>query len=164
MATSDTNQETAVKKKGSKKILWIALALLLALGGGGGAVWYLKFSQTDKDTAAHDKAPAVSHATPIFLQMDPYTVNLKPDGQFLQATFTLQMETEEEAAKVRMYMPQIRSRMLLMLSNKTVEELSTVEGKKMLITQIVALVEEPYQVGFGHTKVANVFITSFVIQ
>ena len=74
------------------------------------------------------------------------------------------MLAEAEATKVKMYMPQVRSRILFLLSNKTAEEISTVEGKKVLGEQIAALVAEPYQPGLGQTKISNVFFTSFVIQ
>jgi len=149
--------------KGSKKKMLMIIVLLLALVGGGLA-WYFMIFNANKAGDSHEKVKAASHTAPIFLQMDPYTVNLKPDGQFLQATFTLQIETEEEVVKIKMFMPQIRSRLLLMLSNKTVEELSTLEGKKLLSEQIEALVEEPYEAGLEHTKISNVFFTSFVIQ
>ncbi len=169
MATADPKKNSsdadpaADAPKSSKKKMLIIIVLLLALVGGG-LVWYFMFFNAHKEDNSHDKAKVVAHTAPIFLQMDPYTVNLKPDGQFLQATFTLQIETEAEVLKIKMFMPQIRSRLLLMLSNKTVEELSSLEGKKILGEEIEALVEEPFEEGLEHTKVSNVFFTSFVIQ
>jgi flagellar FliL protein len=170
MATADTKKNSIdadqaadpPKRLKNKKLIFIIL--LLALIGGGGSVWYFMFFKAHKEDGAHEKAKVVVHIAPIFLQMDPYTVNLKPDGQFLQATFTLQIETEAEVLKIKMFMPQIRSRLLLMLSNKTVEELSSLEGKKILGKEIEALVEEPFEKGLEHSKVSNVFFTSFVIQ
>jgi len=106
----------------------------------------------------------VATIAPIFFPMESFTVNLKPDGQFLQATFTLQIETEEEILKIKMFLPQIRSRLLLMLSNKTVEELSSIEGKKILGQEIEALMKEPFKEGLASAKVSNVLFTSFVIQ
>jgi len=161
--STDTDPLVDPSKSSKKKMLIIIIVLLLALIGGG-LVWYFMFFNAPKEDSSHEKAKVVSHSAPIFLQMDSYTVNLKPDGQFLQATFTLQIETEAEALKIKMFMPQIRSRLLLMLSNKTVEELSSLEGKKKLGEEIEALVEEPFEKGLEHTKVSNVFFTSFVIQ
>ncbi len=169
MATADPKKispdtDTAADQpKSSKKKKLMIIVLLLALIGGGLA-WYFMVFNANKAGDSHEKVKTTVHTTPIFLQMDPYTVNLKPDGQFLQATFTLQIETEAEVLKIKMFMPQIRSRLLLMLSNKTVEELSSLEGKKILGEEIEALVEEPYETGLEHTKVSNVFFTSFVIQ
>jgi flagellar FliL protein len=169
MATADPKtispdtDPAAAPPKGSKKKMLIIIVLLLALIGGG-LVWYFMFFKAHQEDDSHEKAKVVVHTAPIFLQMDPYTVNLKPDGQFLQATFTLQIETEAEVLKIKMFMPQIRSRLLLMLSNKTVEELSSLEGKRILGEEIEALVEEPFEEGLEHTKISNVFFTSFVIQ
>jgi flagellar FliL protein len=119
MATADPKKNSsdadpaADAPKSSKKKMLIIIVLLLTLVGGG-LVWYFMFFNAHKEDA-HEKAKVVAHTVPIFLQMDPYTVNLQPDGQFLHATFTLQIETEAEVLKIKMFMPQIRSRLLLML-------------------------------------------------
>jgi flagellar FliL protein len=168
MATADpketsTDADPVVDPPQSAKKKILIILVLMALIGGG-LVWYFMFFNAHQEGDSRGKAKVVKHIAPIFLQMDTYTVNLKPDGQFLQATFTLQIETEAEVLKIKTFMPQIRSRLLLMLSNKTVEELSSLEGKKILSEQIEALVEEPFAEGLEQTKVSNVFFTSFVIQ
>jgi flagellar FliL protein len=168
MATADpkknsTDADPVVDPPQSAKKKILIVIVLLALIGGG-LVWYFMFFNAHQEGDSREKSKVVKHIAPIFLQMDTYTVNLKPDGQFLQATFTLQIETEAEVLKIKMFMPQIRSRLLLMLSNKTVEELSSLEGKKILSEQIEALVEEPFSEGLEQTRVSNVFFTSFVIQ
>ena len=169
MATADPKKNSIAEdpvvelpKRSKKKLLMIVILFLALIVGG--LVWYFKFFNAKKDGDAQEKAKIAADVAPIFFQMDPFTVNLKPDGQFLQATFTLQIETEEEIPKIKMFLPQIRSRLLLMLSNKTVEELSSLEGKKILGQEIEALIKEPFKEGLASTKVSNVLFTSFVIQ
>lgn len=146
----------------SKKKLLLMLALIMLLLGGTSA-WLLmphKAAQKEAEKLSA-KAPV---GPPLFVVMDPFTVNLQPDGQFLQATFTLQMSNQDESNTIKMYMPQVRSRLLLMLSNKNVTELSSVEGKTQLGNEIAGLIELPFSSGVKPVKVSNVFFTSFVIQ
>jgi flagellar FliL protein len=150
--------------KKSKKKLFLILAVLLLLGAGGGAAWYFLLHKAEDPKGEAHKVEAPHAGPPVFVVMDPFTVNLQPDGQFLQATFTLQMLNPEESNNIKVYMPQVRSRLLLMLSNKSVTDLSSVEGKNSLATEIAALIEQPFAEGVKPVKVSNVFFTSFVIQ
>lgn len=156
------------EKKSNSKMIIIIVSVTLLLGGAGGA--YFFFS---KPAPAHvgEGAPEgeveakhEEHKPPVFVELEPFTVNLQPDGQFLQATFNLQVEDEKVAEEIKLYTPQIRSRLLLMLSNKTGEELSKQEGKTTLVTEMKELVEQPFSKGAKPVKIDNVFITSFVIQ
>lgn len=156
------------EKKSNSKMIIIILSVTLLLGGAGGAYFFLS-----KPAPAHAgegapegevEAKHEEHKPPVFVELEPFTVNLQPDGQFLQATFNLQVEDEKVAEEIKLYTPQIRSRLLLMLSNKTGEELSKQEGKKTLVTEMKELIEQPFSKGAKPVKIDNVFITSFVIQ
>ena len=147
---------------GSKKKWILILALLLALGAGL-AAWFL-LSPKAEGKESSGKTELSATAAPVFIVLDAFTVNLQPDGQFLQATFTVQMASQDDTNNIKAYMPQVRSRLLLMLSNKTVAELSTVEGKTKLVAEVASLIEQPFAPKLKPVKVSNVFITSFVIQ
>ena len=161
------------EKKSNSKMIIIILSVMLLLAGAGGA--YL-FVSKPAPAAAHagEGAPAgeveakheehEEHKPPVFVELEPFTVNLQPDGQFLQATFNLQVEDEIVAEELKLYMPLIRSRLLLMLSNKTSTNLAQQEGKTTLVTEMKELIEQPFSKGAKPLKIDNVFITSFVIQ
>jgi flagellar FliL protein len=153
--------------KSSKKWLFILLLLAVAGASGGGA-WYFTSKHDDKGEK-HEEVAEAEHepeeaAPPVFVSLEAFTVNLQPDGQFLQATFSLQVADEKEAEKLKLYTPQIRSRILLMLSSKTAETLSKQEGKNALIEEIKSLIEQPLAPGVPTIKIGNVFVTSFIIQ
>lgn len=161
MATAQPIDTQDVSKKSSKIPLIIVGLLVTAVAAG--AAWYFVTSNS-ANTTAHNTAKVVPHKQPVFLQLDPFTVNLKPDGQFLQTTFTLQLASDADATKIKMYLPHVRSRILLLLSNKTVEELSTVDGKQMLGEQIIETIADPFQPGLDSVHVDTVLVTTFVIQ
>jgi len=157
--------------KSSKKWVWI-LVITLLLAGAGGAWYFLapheKANSTEADTnidaEAEVEAEPEQHAPPVFVELEPFTVNLQSDGQMLQATFNLQVKNEKVAEEIKLYMPQIRSRLLIMLSNKTAESLGKQEGKITLISEIESLVEQPFTKGAKPVNIINVFVTSFIIQ
>ena len=162
----EATEAPAIENTGKprKKLFLILTLLLLLLAGGAGATWLLMPHKPAAKDGAEHKSQSSPAGPPVFVVMEPFTVNLQPDGQFLQATFTLQMANAEESNAVKIYMPQVRSRLLLMLSNKNVAELSTVDGKTRLSTEIAGLIEQPFATGVKPVKVSNVFFTSFVIQ
>lgn len=151
------------KKSGKKMLLLVALAALL-VGGGGGAAWYFLGHKAEPGAEKHAKAEPPK--APVFLQMEPFVVNLQSDGtdQFLQCTFTMQVANGEQVDLLKLYMPQIRSRLLLLLTSKRAAELNTGEGKKKLIDEIKATTNLPFSPGGKPQEVSNVFFTSFVIQ
>jgi flagellar FliL protein len=164
---AEAPQETEVAQLKSSNKLLLILLLLAVAGASAGGAWYFT-SKHDAGGEKHEEVEAEHEAEeaapPVFVSLEAFTVNLQPDGQFLQATFSLQVSDEKEAEKLKLYTPQIRSRILLMLSSKTVETLSKQEGKTALIEEIKTLIEQPLATGLPPIKVGNVFVTSFIIQ
>ncbi|QAU34360.1 flagellar basal body-associated protein FliL [Janthinobacterium sp. 17J80-10] len=152
-------------KKSGKKLILILMILLLA-GGGGAAAWYF-LGQPAAAPGTHAKKTIDPGKPPVFLVMDPFTVNLQPDGQgeqYLQVAFSLQVGDSKDVEAIKLYLPQVRSRLLLLLSGKKASEISTVEGKKKLADEILAQVRQPLIQDGAPQNAANVFFTSFVIQ
>lgn len=163
-------------KKSRKKLILIIIMMLVLLGGiGGGAWWY--FMDDDEDEVTGDatgatvtktekKAKAEKPVPPVFVGLEPFTVNLQPEAgeHFLQVAMTLQVATKEDVELFKLYMPQIRSRILLLLSSKKASEIATLEGKKKLSAEIMAQVNQPLTPQGKPQTVSNVFFTSFVIQ
>lgn len=145
----------------SRMVIYLLLALVLLLAAGGaGTAWYLL--KKDDNAVTKPKPPP----PPVFLPLDVFTVNLQSPGgdQFLQVNITLQVAGQPEVEKIKLYMPQVRSRLLLHLSGKSAAQISTVEGKLALADEIAALLEKPFASGSEPLDVVNVYFTSFVIQ
>ena len=156
---------------GSKKKLMIIVlgAVLVAGGVGGGGAWFLLHGKKDEGGAAPhgaSKKKAAKAGPPVFVPLEPFTVNLQPETgeQYLQIAVTLQVATPEEVELVKLNMPKVRSRLLLLLSNKKASEINTGEGKKQLASDIIALVKEPFEDKGEPQDVSDVLFTSFIIQ
>lgn len=144
----------------SKKLIIIiaGVALLLIIGIGAAAWFYVNNNKHAENT------PRVE--TPVFMTMDTFTVNLQVEDipQFLQTNITLQVANESTGDLLRQNMPQLRNRMLLLLSSKKASELLSAEGKKQLAAEIIGQVNQPFAPHGPKPEVKDVFFTSFVIQ
>lgn len=164
-APAADSKEHAPAATTSKKKLWIMIlgGVLLASAGGGAAWFFLGRA------APADSAKSVKHEPakpPVFVVMDSFTVNLQPEAgdQFLQVGMTLQVADQAQVDLIKLYMPLVRSRLLLLLSSKKASEISSVEGKKNLSDEIITQLKLPFSPGTEPQKVSGVFFTSFVIQ
>ncbi|MDD2833996.1 MAG: flagellar basal body-associated protein FliL [Methylotenera sp.] len=148
----------------SKKKLIIIIAAVLLLGGGGGAAWF--FTQGKADHKKEETKQAEPAKAPVFLTLDTFTVNLQPDPdeKFLQVDISLQVATPEAAEAIKLHMPAVKNRLLLLLTSKTATEISTVEGKQELSNEIVEEIKRPFSADAEPQDVLDVFFTSFVVQ
>jgi flagellar FliL protein len=158
---ADPKAEAAAAPKGSKKlVVIIALALLMA-GAGAGAAWF--FTQGKPAAAEHKAAKA---EPPVYVPLEQFTVNLQPEtgDQYLQIAFTLQVASDKEGEVFKANMAKVRSRVLLLLSGKKASEISTVEGKRQLATEIVAALKQPFVDKGEPQQISDVLYTAFIIQ
>lgn len=158
------------KKKG-KQLLVLLLALLL-LGGGGGGAWYL-LNQKSKAPVADAKKKDEKPKPPVFVALDTFTVNLQSDpaDQYLQTAISLKVADSGIDEAIKLHMPEIRNRILLLLSSKKGSELAGIEGKQLLANQIASEVNQVLNAAAGKAlspaapgPVLSVFFTQFIIQ
>ncbi|MDD4942167.1 flagellar basal body-associated FliL family protein [Rhodoferax sp.] len=159
MATKHEEGDEAKAAPKSKKKLFIIIGvvLVLVLGGGGGFL-YMKqkaaaaaaAAEEGGDGAAADHAPAAAaHAAktpPVYLPMDNMVVNLADPGgeRVAQVGITLEVVDAHASDSVKAYMPTIRSSVLMLLSQKTADELLSSEGKQKLIEEILRETSVPF--------------------
>lgn len=148
---------------GKKKMMIIIAAVVaLALGGGGAAFFMLG----KKPAGEKHEEVAAKAEPPVFLNLEPFTVNLVPETgeQYLQVQFSLQVANANQSELIKNNMPKVRSRLLLLLSNKKPSELNTVDGKRQLSAEIIEAVNRPFTEGGPKQQVSDVLYTSFIIQ
>lgn len=154
-------------KSAKKKIIIIAVVALLLIGGGV-AAWLLmggKSTEGDEQTKA-EKSQAVKSSEPIFIKLDTFTVNLNPEEgeKYLQVDITLNASNANDVTEIEKRMPQVRNRVLMILTSKLASEISDMEGKQALGTEITEQINEPYSEGAEPLTITEAFFTSFVIQ
>jgi flagellar FliL protein len=145
---------------GSNRLMIILLVLIgaIVLAGAGGA-WYF-LGRTGHGTQQEAPKP------PVFMAMETFTVNLLSEDvqQFLQVAMTVQVANEAQTDLLKLHMPQVHNRLLIVLSSKKPSEILTVEGKKKLTAEIIAQLKEPFTPKGPSPEVIDVFFTSFVVQ
>ena len=137
LAATAADAVPAGKKKKSK--LMLALVLLLVLGGaGGGAAWWF----VGRAHEAEAKPAAIK--PPVFHTLEPFTVNLAEENgdHYLQLSVVYQVADDKAVDHVKVYLPVIRNRILLLLSAKRPSELQTAEGKQSERQRIAIAVDE----------------------
>ena len=159
--------ETA-KPKGKKRLL-LVLILLLLLGGGGGGGWWWWKNKNAKASKDGKEAPAAAEVKkkhpPQFVPLESFTVNLqdKVNEHYLQVAMVLEVENSATGDSIKLYMPLIRNRVLLLLSSQLSEGISTLEGKQKLAAAILVQVREPLPADLKK-GVEGVHFSAFVIQ
>lgn len=153
----------APAKKGRGKLVPIVAAVVIAAGAGGGGWFYMQHKNAEAKTA---HVPEKKKA-PAFLPIDQFTVNISGGGgdRFLQIAFSLEVADPKIADQLKQQMPVVRSRLLLLLSSKTAEDLGNLAGKQKLMSEILAEARAPLEDSELPGKgVENVHFSSFVIQ
>lgn len=103
-----------------------------------------------------------------FYDLEPVVVNLAaPDtDRYLQVTFTYEVDGQGTLENIKSYLPIIRSRALMVLSTKTVEDVSSLEGKNILLAQLLDAARYTLSETGANAQqgIEDVHLTSFVIQ
>ena len=165
MAKDKAKEEVAAEEPPKKKKgkLLLVIAILFVLGGvGGGTAWYFTPSGA-KQVEHKDEKPK----PPVFVTLESFTVNLQAEGgsdHYLQVGIDLKVTDETVVDLVKLHMPEIRNGVLLLLSSKNAEQITSLEGKQKLSAEIQEQVNKPLNAKATGKGVVGVFFTSFVIQ
>lgn len=171
------------KPKSKKKMMIIIVVAVLVLAlAGGGAFFFLKKNKAADQEKVEEPAAVAETGKYLFIPLAPqFTVNLQHEegDRYLQTEITLRIPEDPHLAdEIKGKMPEIRSRLNLLLSGKKPSEITTVEGKKELITEIGAeitsvLHDEPVPAKDAHgtegghggeESPITVLFTSFIVQ
>jgi flagellar FliL protein len=133
----------------SKKMLLIIVAALVILGLAGGAGWVFLSKRNvapDDEEALSEPVQEVHRGPPTYLPLDNMVVNLADPGgeKVAQVGVTLELADAKAPDKVRAYLPAIRSGILMLVSQRTAEELLQREGKEKLAADILVEASRPF--------------------
>ncbi len=158
--------DNAKAKSGKRKLLIPVLLIvtLVACSVAGYTVWHMMKAPKDAAAAAKPEPPPA----PVFFALDTFTVNLiNPDhdpDRVLYVGFTLRLPDEETRRRMNDYLPEVRSRLLLLLSRQNATGLANEQGKQQLVTQIKQVLAPPLVQGQPQQVVTDVLFTAFILR
>ena len=140
-------------------IVMLAVGVIATAAGAG----YYYYSVRGGQVAAVAVKPPQN---PIFVALEPFTVNLQPGGRsrFLHVAVTLKIGDVKSQAQLVQYLPEVRSRVLATLSNRTAESLLSVEEKDLLAADILTVLRQPFGINLPPAGISNVMFTTFMLQ
>lgn len=138
--------------KSKMLLIIVGAVLVLVLAGGGGFFYISKQRAAAEEGADGSVAPAkaAAHAAPktppAYLPLDNMVVNLADPGgeRVAQIGITLEVSDAHAADTVKAYLPTIRSGVLMLISQRTAEELLKQEGKEKLAKDILRETSIPF--------------------
>ncbi len=134
-AADSTAAPASTPKKNSKYLKLLSFFIIASGVAGAGGYWYLKQGKTDKpaETKLQPAKP------PVYVPLETFTVNLQLEEspQFLQTGLSLKVSDSTVVEALKIHMPEVRNRVLLLLSSRKASELLTVAGKNKLSADIV---------------------------
>lgn len=133
-----------VPVKGKKKLILIivaALVVVLALVAVA-AVLLLKKPAAEHEGEDGEPVAAASQVdpktAPVFVPLDPFTVNLadRQAERYAQVGITLELEDAATTDRIKAFMPAIRNNILMAIADRTAGELIDRDGKTQLAERV----------------------------
>jgi flagellar FliL protein len=141
-----------------KKKSWLLPILLLVAGvlASGG---YLGLRLVNGPA----KSPP---AAPIFMALDPFTVNLQPGGsqRHLHVAITVRVHDAAAQAQLSQFLPEVRSRVLGVLANREGRALMEPTARDALAQDIEATLQKPFIAQQPGARITQVMFTTFLLQ
>lgn len=156
----------AESSNGSKKLIWIMVFLVLLSSAGAAAALYMVMGR-DTDTDTSEAQQVTERQAPIFLRIEPFTVNLADDthgSRLLYVGVTLRVGEEQSKELLDEHMPQVRSRLLTLFSGKQATELTSPEGKQQLANEVIDRLSVPMTENQPPLDLREVLFTEFIVQ
>lgn len=175
MAEKKEDPKTEEGGKSRKKLFIMigAAVLVLAILAGVAGFFLLKKDPPaepgaagQEEASAHGETgapgtPAKAVVGPM-LKIDEFIVNIisEEGSHYVKTSMSLEMSNPAVVDEATTRMPQIRDAVLLLIGNKTFEELQDLQGKKQLKAEITTKINSFLQSG----QIKSLYFTDFVVQ
>ncbi|HEY9459754.1 MAG TPA: flagellar basal body-associated FliL family protein [Paralcaligenes sp.] len=155
-----------------KAITNILTVLIVMMGSVGATVFYMSHSDQPADAAKKNptqknaaKSPS-SVPAPIFVELEPFTVTLDGESgsRILYAAITLRVEDDASRKLLASYMPEVRDRVLLLLSEQDAAVVQKPKIRQQLAQELIKALEAVYKPQPKQPKITSVLFTAFVVQ
>ena len=152
-----------------KKIIIFSVAGLVLVGAGiGGAMFFLKSPEpSEEEQMVEEEATEPQMKDAIYEDMHPaFTINFKEGSKkkFMQVYMVAMFYDMESRDAFKMHMPVVRNNLLMLLSGKDSDELSTMEAKEQLRKDALVAAQTVMQERYGENIVQDIYFTKLVMQ
>lgn len=156
------------KKKGKGKLLLIIGAAVVLLAVVGVLLWFFLLKPKPEadggDQGDKVPVPTVSDEAQIgpMVNVREFIVNIisEDERHYVKAALTVELSSEAAEEEFNQRLPQVRDAILLLVGNKTYEELQDLQGKKQLKAELILRLNSILKTG----KVKAIYFTDFVVQ
>lgn len=161
---SGENEDGESGKGGKLKIILIALAGLILVGGSVGATLFIVGGGEDEaaPVAAVEESPRA-----IYYAINPefrssYVVNGRQ--RLFQVGLNLVTRDSSAVSAFSTHAPAIRNKVVMLLSGQSFESLQQLEGREALRQSLIEGIQEILQSEVGKPIIETVLFTQFVMQ
>lgn len=157
------------EKKNSLVVVLLIFIAVIACAMAGYTFYEMKHL---RHSIAGNKKTEVSNKhveteAPIYVPMETFTVSLQPDDDSAERVIyiglTLKLKDENSKSLVEKYLPDLRSRVYILLSHQQANVLATDEGKKQLIKKIKETLSTPVA-QHQNILLSDVLFNAFILR
>ena len=153
------DEEKEVKSKRSNKSLFMVIGIIvLALIGGG--VTYVLLTGGKGGSHEAKKEEEKKESKTSLIALDSFVLNLAEQGRFLKVTMQFELSDATNLQMVTEKTPQLRDAIITLMSSKSVESVSSPEGKLQLKDELLLRANQ----AVGKEVFKNLYFTEFVMQ
>ena len=154
-------EKNSRKKGGNKKLIIIIVVAAVVLGAGGFAGYKLLASKGNGNTEHADKQGTANNKT-VIVALDPFVLNLSEHGRYLKITIQFEITDKNIEETVKEKTPQLRDTIITLVSSKSLNSISSPEGKFQLKDEILFRANQV--MGMEKEAFKNLYFTEFVMQ
>lgn len=166
-------KKTTTTGKSKVRSLFTFVILLLAIAACAIAAYTMyemknmQARMLAESTTEPEAVEVTETVTPVYIPLDTFTVSLKPAGEeydrVLYIGLTLRVNSDGDKEKIEKYLPEVRSRLLMLFSGRSADQLSHNEGKAQLINDIKQVLTTPLDDKSG-VLVTDVLFNAFILR
>ncbi|PCJ35259.1 MAG: hypothetical protein COA75_06680 [Cellvibrionales bacterium] len=154
----------------NKTVAIIVTIVVLLIIGGGGAFFFLSDDGATADSSSSNSAIEARGESYYLALEPPFIVNFvyKDTLRYLQMTLSVMSHEPKILEQVTHHMPAIRHRLIMLISNKTFNELNGEDSKEVLreemLLEIRSIIQAEQNKAHNPGRVEAVYFTGYVMQ
>lgn len=166
------SKKDRTRNEGSKKSSFLIILILLAAVAATGVAGYFWYQlEETKAQLSEGGAPEIKRSAlpvaPIYIPLEAFTVSLmsekNEEDRVLHIGLMLKVSDERSKSVIEKLLPDIRSKLIVMLSRHSYAELASKEGKALLIGLITEEVNKTLYENQS-AKVDDVLLNAFILR